>query len=251
MIREERLSQIIEILQKEKFASVEGLSQRLYVSPPTIRRDLTELSRRKMISRSHGGAMPIPENNAAIPIDFRNGVDPKGKLLLAKEAAKLVRDGDIVYIDASTTTLHIVDFIKDLKNIIVVTNSIQVALLLRKYNITGYCTGGMLIENSLAFAGSYAENTVSNFNIDIMFFSTSAVTHTGYIADYSEVETNLRKVAMKTARKKVYLCDKEKFEKSSVFHVANLNEMDYIITNDSLPKYPQDIKTNIIIVKEQ
>ncbi len=250
MIREERLSRILEILTKNKFASVEDLSKTLYVSEPTIRRDLAELTRRKAIIRSHGGAMPIPENNTVIPIDFRNGIDPKGKLLLAKEAAKMVKDGDVIYIDASTTTLRIVDFVRERKNIIVITNSMQVAHLLRKYNITGYCTGGMLIENSLAFAGSYAEATVSNFNIDIMFFSTSAVTHTGYIADYSEMETNLRRVAMKNARKKVYLCDKEKFEKSSVFHVAHLNDMDCIITNDNLPKYPCNITANVIIVKE-
>lgn len=250
MIREERLEQILEILQKEKFAGVEELSKRLFVSLPTIRRDLAELVRRGAAIRSHGGAMPIPENNTILPIDFRNRVDPKGKLILAREAAKLVRDGDVIYIDASTTTLHIVDFIKDLKNIIVITNSIQVALLLKKYNITGYCTGGMLIENSLAFAGSYAESTVSNFSIDIMFFSTTGVTPGGYIADNSESETNLRRVAMKNARKKVYMCDSEKFEKNSVFHVANLSEMDYIITNDSLPKYPQDINARVIIVKE-
>ena len=250
MIREERLALVLEILQKENFASVEDLSKRLYVSLPTIRRDLTELSRRGAIVRSHGGAAPMPENNTILPIDFRNRVDPKGKLLLAREAAKLVKDGDVIYIDASTTTLHIVDFIKDLKNIIVITNSIQVALLLRKYNITGYCTGGMLIENSLAFAGSYAENTVSNFNIDIMFFSTTGVTRNGFIADNSDTETNLRKVAMRTSRVKVYLCDSEKFEKNSVFHIANLNQMDYIITNDLLPHYPQEITAKVIIVKE-
>ncbi len=250
MIREERLEKILEIIKSEKFVSAAALSKRLYVSLPTVRRDLTELARRGAVLRSHGGAMPIPENNTILPIDFRNRVDPKGKLLLAREAAKLVRDGDVIYIDASTTTLHIVDFIKDLKNVIVITNSIQVALLLRKYNITCYCTGGMLIENSLAFAGSYAENTVSNFSIDIMFFSTTGVTPNGFIADNSDSETNLRKVAMRTARKKVYMCDSEKFARNSVFHVANLNEMDYIITNDSLPKFPMEVTSEVIIVKE-
>lgn len=250
MIREERLSNILDILSKERFASVEELSHRLFVSPPTIRRDLSELTRRHAVIRSHGGAIPVPENNSVIPIDFRNGQDIRGKIQLARCAAHMVRDGDVIYIDASTTTLHIVDYIRDLTNIIVITNSIQVALLLRKYNITGYCTGGVLIDNSMAFAGSFAEATVSNFNIDIMFFSTMAVNPNGYIADYSEMEAHLRKVALKNARRSVYLADRSKFEKSSVFHIAHLNEMDQIITNAPLPKYSCEISAEVLIVKE-
>ena len=53
-----------------------------------------------------------------------------------------------------------------------------------------------------------------------------------------------------TAKKKIYLCDSEKFKKSSVFHIAHLNKMDYIITNDNLPQYPFEITAEVIIAKE-
>ena len=244
---EERHQQILDILFKKQYASVNYLSKELFVSPPTIRRDLIYLSNKNLIKRSHGGAMSMSEKNNDIPIEFRNGIKYKEKITLAKAAAALAKEGDIIFIDASTTTLHIVDYIKNLNDIIVITNSMQVINLLKNYNITTYCTGGVLVENSFAFCGRLAESVIKEFNIDIMFFSSYSISEKGVISDYSEIETSLRKTALNQSKTKVFLCDNDKFCKSSAFIVTTINDIDYFITNGSQIEAFDNSKTKIIL----
>ena len=107
--------------------------------------------------------------------------------------------------------------------------------LLRKYNIATYCTGGVLIEHSLAFGGPYAQEMTDHFNIDICFFSSLGINEKGWIVDYSELETQMRKVVLSRASKRVFLCDQSKFLKNSVYNVVKLSDVDYIITDAVLP----------------
>lgn len=81
MLKEERHQKLLKVLAEKEFATVEELSKSLLVSMPTIRRDLTELARRKLIIRNHGGAMHIPTENVIAP-----GGLPKERQLQEKES---------------------------------------------------------------------------------------------------------------------------------------------------------------------
>ncbi|MDP4133083.1 MAG: DeoR/GlpR family DNA-binding transcription regulator [Bacillota bacterium] len=239
MLKEERWQAILKILSEKQYISTEELSQQLYVSLPTIRRDLSELASKNLIARSHGGAIGITEETREIPVDFRNGINMRQKSKIARKASELAKDGDVIFIDSSTTTLHIADFIKNLAGITVVTNSIQSAVLLRKNNIRTFMTGGIVIDNSLALGGSWAEEYIKKFNINIMFFSSYGISDSGFITDYSEYETNLRRAALSQSNKKVFLCDNTKFGKASTFNVCHINEVDIVVSDD---KFPDNIK---------
>jgi DeoR/GlpR family transcriptional regulator of sugar metabolism len=235
MLKEPRYDIIMELLNKEKSMTVEQLSRALYVSLPTIRRDLTEMQKHGLVNRIRGGAMSVGEDRLGIPVDLRNAIHSKEKQRLAQYAASMVKNGDVLFIDASTTALHIIDHLTKYENIRVITNSIQAVALLRKYNIATYCTGGVLIENSLAFGGPYAQEMISNFNIDICFFSSSGISAKGWIVDYSELETQMRKVVLSHAAKRVFLCDQSKFLKNFIYNVVKLADVDCIITDAPLP----------------
>ena len=105
MLKEERYDRILAILETEQYVSATKLSKMLYVSLPTIRRDLAELGRRNQIVRSHGGAKKIQAEHTVAPLDFRRTVHAAEKRALCRRAAELVDDKDIIFIDASTTTL--------------------------------------------------------------------------------------------------------------------------------------------------
>ncbi len=235
MLKEARYEAIAKLLGQEKSMTVEQLGHALYVSPPTIRRDLNEMHRQGLAVRIHGGAMAAGDNSLGIPVDFRNAIRSKEKQRLAQSAASLVKNGDVLFIDASTTALHIIDHLQKYENIRVITNSIQAAVHLRKHNIKTYCTGGILIEHSLAFGGNYAQEMIPKFNIDICFFSSYGINDKGWIVDYSELETEMRKVVFRHSAKRVFLCDQTKFFRNSVFNLIQLREADYIITDAPLP----------------
>lgn len=250
MLKEERYDQILAILEKEKYASAQKLSKQLYVSLPTIRRDLGELRRRGKIIRSHGGAKIVEAENIVAPLDFRKTVHAAEKRALCRRAAEMVKDYNIIFIDASTTTLQMADFLGDKKGITVITNGIPLATLLVQKGIKTYCTGGEIFENSLAHFGSFAEEFIQRFNIDILFFSCHGVNENGMLTDPSLPETQIRKVAIHQSKKTVFLCDETKFSLSTPYNLVSIQTIDHIITNSTMVNnyFESNENSNIIIV---
>ncbi|MBE7026243.1 MAG: DeoR/GlpR transcriptional regulator [Ruminococcaceae bacterium] len=233
MLKEERYDKILEILEKEKYVSAHKLSKMLFVSLPTVRRDLEELSLRHQIIRSHGGAKKIENEHIVAPLDFRKSINSAEKKKLCRGAATVVQDNDIVFVDASTTTLQIADFLSEKKNLTVITNGIPLAATLVKKGIKTYCTGGEIFENSLANFGSFAEEFIQHFNIDVLIFSCHGVNEKGILTDPSLPETQIRKTAIAHSKKTVFLCDETKLNRSAPFNLVPIQKIDYIVTNSN------------------
>lgn len=232
MLKEERYEKILEILDEEKFISAIELSKRLYVSLPTIRRDLSELQKMNKILRSHGGARKLHIDNMQMPVEFRKTLKSNEKRKMCKIASDLIRDNDTIFIDASTSTFQIGNFLSEKKAITVITNSIPLSLLLTQNGIKSYCTGGEVQIASSAYAGSTAEDFVKNFNFDIMFISSSGINSNGIINDISFPETQLRKAVIKQSSKIVFICDGTKFNLSAPYNLIPVENVDAFITND-------------------
>ncbi|MBQ9940944.1 MAG: DeoR/GlpR transcriptional regulator [Clostridia bacterium] len=231
MLKEERYDKILELLETNQYLSAQKLSKLLFVSLPTIRRDLAELQRRELIIRNHGGAKKYRDEHGVIPIDFRKTVNLKEKKDLCSVASSLINDGDVIFLDASTTILQMADFIEPKSTISIVTNSIPLSLLLHKKGIKTYCTGGELQQNSMCYAGSFAQDFITNFNFDKMFFSSRGVNDNGVITDTSLPETLLRKAVLKQTKESIFLCDSSKFSLSADYNLTELNNVSAIITN--------------------
>lgn len=249
MLKEERYDKILEILEEEDYALAAHLSQKLFVSLPTIRRDLAELSRRGQIIRSHGGAKKIHAEHIVAPLNYRKTVNSAEKRALCRAAANLVSDNDIIFIDSSTTTLQMADFLSDKKQITVITNGLPLATVLINKGIKTYCTGGEIFGNSLAHFGSFAEDFIRKFNLDILFFSCHGVNDNGMLTDPSLPETQIRKVAIGQSKKTVFLCDETKFSRSTPYNLTHVSEVDCVITNTDFAKRFLKPENEIIVVK--
>ncbi len=230
MLKKERQQKIIDIIKEKKYVTVNDLSNSLFVSFPTIRRDLSELHNQGMIVRNHGGAMLLSEGAYQIPLDFRNAYNTQKKLDMCRKAAKLISDGDVIYIDASTSTMHIADFITA-KNITVITNGMPAAILLAKKNIKTIFTGGEVLPISLGCGGQLSEHIISAFNYNLAFFSSYGINSNGMIVDTSLIETNLRKNVFKNCEKKVFLYTKDKENLNAPYNVISISDVDTIITD--------------------
>ncbi|MBR2354215.1 MAG: DeoR/GlpR transcriptional regulator [Clostridia bacterium] len=234
MYKNQRHNEILDILKEEGFASVKDLAERLYASLPTIRRDLNFLQNEGMIHRSHGGAIPADEKRKA-PVSFRSGTQSKQKAKICRLAAELISSGNLIFTDASTTVMHLADYLQEEDDLTVVTNGYPICRSLSEQNIRTVSTGGRLLKDSMAFVGNTAEETASGFNADLFFFSSSALDEEGTISDYSEEETALRRVMMRRSRQTVFLCDSEKFNSRSAYRMTSLSEIDHVITDSPLP----------------
>ncbi len=235
MIKNERHERILQILRQEGFANVTDLSARLFVSPPTIRRDLSFLENEGYVRRNHGGAMMDEDKLHHNPVNFRRGTKMREKANICRLAATLVLPDSLVFLDDSTTVYHLADFLVGVENVTVVTNGLSVCQKLSANNIKTFSTGGRLMKKSEAFVGHFAEQTVSGFNADFMFFSAAALGNDGIISDYSEEETALRFAMKARSRKTVFLCDSDKIGVVSELRCFSLSEIDYMVTDRPLP----------------
>ncbi len=228
MLKQERQQEILKILEEKTYAGVDFLAKALYASLPTIRRDLKELEKNGMIVRNHGGAMHAAKGTYQIPWDFRNGLNIHEKLEMCKRAAKLISDGDTVYIDASTTVINIADYITA-QNVTVVTNGMPIAMILCKKNIKTYFIGGEVSPFCLGSTGEFGSDMLSLFHFNIAFFSSYGVNENGMIVDTSLPEVILRRQVFKSCDKKVFLHTKNKENLSASYNVILIKDVEVVI----------------------
>ena len=154
---------------------------------------------------------------------------------MALAAIKLIKNGDLSFLDGTTSAFFIAEYLSEFKNIRVITNGIDTLSLLSKNRITAYSTGGLVSSvNPSVLVGRYAENTIENFYADIAFISAQSIDEKGEIFDCFEEEIFLRRAMLKNARKKVFLCDSTKVNKTSPYHLCSIKDMDCIVSNTSL-----------------
>jgi len=144
--------------------------------------------------------------------------------------AKKIHDGDVIFLDASSTASYLVPFLEKFKDIIVITNSPKTSIRLGERNIKNYCAGGLLLLHSIAYVGSDTEKFISNINADIYFFSARGITEDGIITDSSIEESAVKKAMMKNSAKSYFLCDSSKIGKKYMYNVADAKEIDGVIT---------------------
>lgn len=237
-MKETKEKQILEILQTQEYATVLELASILSTSTSTIRRMLEALQSKGLVTRTHGGVKLNGENAFSPSFSFRIHQNSFEKKKMALAAIKLIKSGDVIFIDGSTSAFYIADYLKEFQNIRVITNGIDTLSLLSKNNILAYSTGGQISsENPSVLVGRYAEDLIGNFHADIAFFSAQSMDSNGEIYDCFEDENFLRRAMIKNAKVKVFLCDATKIGKTSPYHLCSAKDVDYIVSNQPLPDF--------------
>jgi len=240
MYQTERMDEIMKILKKYGYVTVDYLVEQIRYSPASIRRDLTLLEKQGLVHRSYGG-VEIKED-VATPFVFRQHSMKAAKNKMALEAAKLVNDGDTVFIDGSSSAQYVGHFLTDKKNITVVTNNMILASQLAENGLKVYCTGGYVDELPGILTGEITTNTYSRFCADIMLFSAGGVGE-GYISSGSEVYIRHHRQMLDNSRIHVCLCASDKIDKTRKLILCKMDEIDYFITDsnisqETIEKYP-------------
>jgi len=230
MFYSERHEQIMRILEQRSSASVHYIATKLFVSEPTVRRDLAALEREGRLRRTYGGAALLYGSGKEIPLSLRENERVKEKKLLAELAKEYIRDGMTLFIDASSTCLHMVPYLAQHTEITVYTNSLEACSSLSATGIPTYCLGGQLLPKSLAFTGAQAIRMAQSLYFDALFFSCSGY-DTEAITDYSESEAELRRVLLQQSKKAYFLCDNSKFGSRYTYVICRPTDVTKIITD--------------------
>lgn len=233
----EREEQILQFISEYESVSLTKLAEYLFVSLPTLRRDLAKLEKKGLVVKKYG-SVSLVKNPADRQIAFslRAEEQSASKHLMAKLAVSQIRDGDTVMLDAATSTYFIVPYLTELKNIIVITSGAKTSILLAQYGIPNICTGGKMINKSFSYTGSDAIDTVMRYNADVAFVSCRGLSLDGNVSDNSIEENELRRAMMRQSKKKILLCDAQKIGKTYLHNLGKLSDFDEIISDKALPK---------------
>ncbi len=234
MEKTDREKAILTKIEEKGFMSVEELAKTIYVSPSSIRRDLTALEQKKLVKRVYGGAVLIESVNSNTPFDTRRSRNVEQKKRAAQNAAFLLSDSISVMLDGSSTSMQMLKHIKAHRNIRLFTNNIYTFQQAVNMGIHACCIGGKPSADASSLSGEFAEEMVDKIFPDILFFSAKCINENGDITDSLEGETRLRRMMIKNAKLTVFLYDKEKLGRTSLYKVCNINDIDYAFCEEDL-----------------
>lgn len=230
----DRENKILEYLSQNREATIDELCARLFVSAPTIRRDLKALSESGKIIRTHGGAFLNNLPWESTPQELREKEFVTEKDIIAKKCLDLINDGDTVMIDASSTGKQLMKLLGAKNSIIVITNSTNAPTVSSKTGVKTFVTGGEASKASFAYVGSFAEEFIRRFNADICFFSVSSLTPDGRLTDNSVLENQISRAMINSSKKSVLLLNSQKLGEAQVNTLCTLNEIDFIASEKDI-----------------
>lgn len=237
----ERFDYILKRLKKDEKIIVVQVADALQVAPETIRRDLQELEEQKLLTRVHGGAVKYVHLRKEPEFLRKLHMQMEAKRRIAKAAANMICDGDTIAIDVGTTTVHIADFIRDVVNVTIVTNSIAAAvqfnLAIEEKRMTGkvILLGGMTNPEQSSVAGAMTLEFLSRMKIEKAFLSCGGVDE-GMVFDYDLDESLVSAKMVENSYRRILLADASKLNQKSFYRICYWNDITEIICNQECPQ---------------
>ena len=226
MLKIQRQNDLMRLLREEKELTVKELCARLFYSPATVRRDLAELEGKGLVKRSFGGAVLTESYADQLPLALRAATHIAEKKRICARAAEWIREGETVFIDASSTTYFLAPYLKG-KDVTVITNNPLLCVVLSEMKIKNFCTGGEMLHESMALAGRDAEGFLRGVHAHCCFFSARGY-EKGEITDSSKGERDVKTVMLERSDRHYFLCDTSKENKTFPYRVADLKSVVFL-----------------------
>ena len=240
MLAKKRYSIILELLEKEGTVHTAELVEALGVSSETVRKDLEELDRRGLLQRIHGGAVPLQAEPAAaaplvgyVALSTRNSLHMEEKQRIARRAASMVEEGQVVALDYGSTSQVLAQALAArVQRLTVVTNSIQNALLLAdKPGFTVILTGGVLSRDEHTLVNDFPTGILDYVHVDILFLTVTGIDPAAGFTDQRLGEISMQNQMRNAASRVIVVADSSKFGRASLVRICPISAVEAIITD--------------------
>ncbi|MFW6295375.1 MAG: DeoR/GlpR family DNA-binding transcription regulator, partial [Halanaerobium sp.] len=218
----------------------------------TIRRDLSELEKNGFLRRTHGGAILSGSSKLEPSFEEKEDHFAGEKIAIGKKAADIIKDGDTIYLDAGTTTRQIIEFLANKKNLTIVSNALHIIKKIKelKINCELVVVGGNFKWTTEAMIGPMAEDFLKDLRVDKAFVGANGFNKEDGATTPDPKEGKLKEIALDIAAENFLIFDRSKWEEVYFYRFAEINEIDFIITDDietDKRKFLEDNKVKIII----
>ncbi len=232
MIKETRINKIEEYIKENKSVSLDELMEVFSVSKNTIRRDVQELVERGDFKKVYGGVAVNDDRSAKLEsFQDRQVRNKKEKELIAKVAAQFIDDGDIIFVDSGTTTIELIEFIKN-KSVTILTNSLNFIVHAIPYeNLNVISTGGILERKTNSFGSIKYIDLLNAYNIKKAFMASTGISLTNGVTNASPFESELKTAVVNRSLETYLLIDHDKFDKYGLMTYCTLDKINFLITD--------------------
>lgn len=249
-----RKPEIINIARREGKVTVDGLVDHFGVTPQTIRRDLTELAEAGQLDRVHGGAI-LPSTTVNIGYSDRRELNQSAKVDIARACAKEIPNDCSVFLNIGTTTEAVAAELIHHDGLLVVTNNINIAMILSgPSNAEVVVTGGNLRRSDGGLIGDLAKEVIAQFRFDYAVIGCSAMHEDGDILDFDFQEVGVSKAIINRSENVFLVADSSKFERKAPARIASLADVDVFFTDDPVAdrcaKFCKSVSTRVVSVNE-
>lgn len=229
--KRERREQILLELKLKPHVRVSDLAKQYGVTTETVRRDIEDLGREGLLQRAHGGAS-APHPGVPRDLDARRNERVAERERLGRFAASLVRDGDAIMVDAGSTTMEFARFLAFAETRVrVITNSLQVAMILGQSPHARVCLApGEYLPREAAVIGTETCNHLAGYNVDTCFIGASGLSEVG-VTEAIEGFGAVKRTMMRQSQARRFLIDASKFGQTHLTRVANLDEIETLISD--------------------
>ncbi len=235
MSQSERLQDIQIIARRDGRVTVEGLARHFDVTLQTIRRDLTDLAEQGKLQRVHGGAI-LPSTVANIGYADRRDLNEDGKSAIARTAGRDIPNGCSLFLNIGTTTEAVARALLGHRDIMVLTNNLNVAnILVENPNCEIIVVGGLLRRADGGLVGTMTTQAIQQFKFDLAVISCSALDEDGDMLDFDIQEVGVSQAILKQARRSFLVADQSKFRRRAPARIGSLSQIDQFYTDAPIP----------------
>lgn len=227
MLPEERHNLIVDQVNRDGAVTVKALSAQFGVTPDSIRKDLTKLEKQGLLKKSHGGAIKVRMAAHDFDVDERKIKNIPQKQEIAAKAIELIRDGDVIFLDISTSNIELAKLLLNLnRHVTVVTNMIEIMLVLTvPSNVKLIFLGGTLSDKREGFIGALTNHQIRHFRFDTAFLGVVGVDlDENRVAIYSPDDGSTKMSIMRHSTKSYMMLESRKFEEDGLYWYAKVSD---------------------------
>lgn len=238
MLATERQNKIMQLLRENKIVKIADIVEIFDVSYETVRRDIKNLEKNKMIRRVYGGILANEEEEVKSTDEevISSDMDTYEKSLIGEKAASLVEEGDTILIGMGQTLWEVAKQIKNKRNITVLTNSVYVINELIDSSVNLYILGGHINSRARGAFGQVTCQSLKNYYVDKAFVGAGGVSLEGGVTDWNAEATELAVAMVEQARQTILVAQSRKFGKKAFSATFDLNCVNIAVTDSDLPE---------------
>ncbi len=233
----DRQRELLSYIEENKSVKNEDLLDRFNISIQTLRRDIRKFEEQGLIEKVYGGVVYRDRResvSSVSPLQEREASYAREKEYIGKLAASLVEDGDVIFIDSGSTAYRMLHYMKDLKNVTVISHCLDVMVELRKMpNLTGICVGGVIQHDSGTFV---VDSTFYPYNYNKAFISTVGISVSKSLTNTNLYEGAIKQHVLNQSAVNYIVADHSKFDVIAYNHFADYSLIKALITDERPPE---------------